>query len=152
MIADRPRLGGTVLRRRGRRPRADAAIPTINVVFLLLLFFLVAGTLAAPEEADIDPAHVGTGAGERLPRPLLSIARDGSLGLNGKALSREALAGAVAALRRPEEGRGATLYVLPARDLPASTLVAILGEAAAAGAATTLVVMKTGQRDAGASP
>ncbi|TFF25407.1 biopolymer transporter ExbD [Jiella endophytica] len=124
-------------------------MPTINVVFLLLLFFLLVGTLAAPEESEIDPARVAEAAGGRLPRPLLTIASDGAIGLDGRALARRDLAEAVGGLRRPESAGAPTLYVLAARDLPAERLVALLAEASAAGARTTLVAM-TGE--AGRAP
>ena len=36
-----------------QRRRADPTITLINVVFLMLMFFLVAGTIAAPPPADL---------------------------------------------------------------------------------------------------
>ena len=122
-------------------------MPTINIVFLLLLFFLLAGTLTAPGENEIDPARVAADAGERLPRPLLAITRDGALSLDGRAIERSALAGAVAGLAAPQSGETPILYVLAARDLSGSVLVQILGEASAAGAATSLVVLNSGGAD-----
>ena len=132
------------LRPAGRRPRADPAMPTINIVFLLLLFFLLAGTLTAPGESEIDPARIDATAGERLPRPLLAITEDGALSLDGRAIDRAQLAGAVAELAVPKGDDRPTLYVLAASDLAASLLVQVLGEASAAGAATSLVVLNAG--------
>ncbi|MCE7027657.1 biopolymer transporter ExbD [Jiella avicenniae] len=116
-------------------------MPTINIVFLLLLFFLLAGTLTAPGESEIDPARVGADAGERLPRPLLAITEDGTLSLDGRRIARAELAKAVADLAAPDGDETPVLYVLAARDLSGSVLVQILGEASAAGAATSLVVL-----------
>ncbi|WAP70235.1 biopolymer transporter ExbD [Jiella pelagia] len=105
------------LRPARRRPRADPAMPTINIVFLLLLFFLLAGTLTAPGESEIDPARIDATAGERLPRPLLAITEDGALSLDGRAIDRAQLAGAVAEPRRAE-GRRQADAVRPRRERP----------------------------------
>ncbi|MBP0616737.1 biopolymer transporter ExbD [Jiella mangrovi] len=134
--------GGLSLSRKRRRPRSDPAIPTINVVFLLLLFFILAGTVTAPQEAAIDPARTGDGPGGRLPRPLLTITTDAALGLDGQSISRDGLGAAVAELARQSDGKRPVIHVLAARDLPADTLVWALGEISAAGAATSLVVLK----------
>lgn len=38
-----------------RRPRGEAIIPMINVVFLLLVFFLLTAQLSPPEPFDLTP-------------------------------------------------------------------------------------------------
>lgn len=38
-----------------RRPRAESIVPMINVVFLLLIFFLMTSNLAKPEPFDVTP-------------------------------------------------------------------------------------------------
>ncbi len=145
MTVRRSGAGISRLRAFRRRPRTDPALPTINIVFLLLLFFLLAGTLTAPGESEIDPARIDATAGNRLPRPLLSITEDGVLGLDGRRIDRAELADAVAGLPVPPGDRKPTLYVLAASGLSASILVEILGEASAAGAATSLVVLNAGE-------
>ena len=52
MTVRRSGAGISRLRAFRRRPRTDPALPTINIVFLLLLFFLLAGTLTAPGESE----------------------------------------------------------------------------------------------------
>lgn len=43
------------LAKRRKRPKADASLPLINIVFLLLLFFLVAGQVSEQLRDDIEP-------------------------------------------------------------------------------------------------
>ncbi|WP_227362524.1 ExbD/TolR family protein [Sedimentitalea arenosa] len=39
----------------GRRPRGESIVPMINVVFLLLIFFLMTSTLAPPDPFAVQP-------------------------------------------------------------------------------------------------
>lgn len=43
------------LARRKKKPKADTSLPLINIVFLLLLFFLVAGQVSEKLRDDIEP-------------------------------------------------------------------------------------------------
>ncbi|MCF3593940.1 biopolymer transporter ExbD [Rhodobacteraceae bacterium LMO-12] len=43
------------------KPRAEAILPMINVVFLLLIFFLMSAQLSAPEPVEIAPPHSEAG-------------------------------------------------------------------------------------------
>ena len=38
-----------------RRPRAESIVPMINVVFLLLIFFLMTSRLAQPDPFEVTP-------------------------------------------------------------------------------------------------
>lgn len=38
-----------------RKPRAESIVPMINVVFLLLIFFLMTAQIAPPEPFDVSP-------------------------------------------------------------------------------------------------
>ena len=48
----------TLMPRRGSLSGEDSLIPLINIVFLLLIFFMVAGQIAQPQDADIRESHV----------------------------------------------------------------------------------------------
>ena len=72
-----------------RRHRADADVPTINLVFLLLVFFLMTATLAPPDPLGVAPP---SGAGEAAASgQALAVAADGTLAL-GDARGADALA------------------------------------------------------------
>ena len=112
---------------RARRPAAalDFAIPAINVVFLLLLFFLTAGSQSNHAEFAVEPPRTATLPLDRLPRPLLSVDRQGGLFLDGATLSEEELPERIQALRRSTPL--SVLNILPEQTLPARQLLALIG-------------------------
>ncbi|MEM9765685.1 MAG: biopolymer transporter ExbD [Pseudomonadota bacterium] len=61
---------------------AESVVPMINVVFLLLVFFLMTATIAPPDPFEIDlPQALGDLPSERT--ETLYLARDGTLGFSG---------------------------------------------------------------------
>ena len=83
-----------------RRARADdAMLPLINVVFLLMVFFMLVGALSPPEAFDLVPPRSNaldpSDAGARS----LIVAADGRLGLGREAFAREQLPARAAAWR-----------------------------------------------------
>ncbi|MCZ6465576.1 MAG: biopolymer transporter ExbD [Proteobacteria bacterium] len=83
-------------RRRGVR---ENVVPLINVVFLLLIFFLLAGTLREPVPFDVEPPMAGGASGGRLEpgaERVLHLARDGRLALAGKEVALAELPAALA--------------------------------------------------------
>ena len=81
------------------RRRQDFTLTMINIVFLLLLFFLTTGSLSNREETQATVPETHTLPMERLPRPLLLLETDGRLLLDGQAVSR------VRNLSRPQSGQ-----------------------------------------------
>ncbi|SNR88824.1 ExbD/TolR family protein [Puniceibacterium sediminis] len=61
------------------RPRSENILPMINVVFLLLIFFLISARLTAPEPFPVTPP-VSTAEGEAEGEIVLFLAEDGRLG------------------------------------------------------------------------
>jgi biopolymer transport protein ExbD len=68
-----------------RRPRDDDArvLPLINVVFLLLIFFMVAGRLTASDLFQIEPPAAERGGELQRAEPTVLLAADGRLALDG---------------------------------------------------------------------
>ena len=60
-----------------RARRDDDLIPLINVVFLLLVFFMLTGTLRPPESRDIDLPRIEQGAEADGTPPTLTLDREG---------------------------------------------------------------------------
>lgn len=90
------------LRKRARR-RAnpdDAILPLINIVFLLLIFFMVAGRLTTADPLEVSPPRSALGETQGEDEPLLLVGADGALALSGEAIEEEA------ALARLAEARG----------------------------------------------
>lgn len=79
------------------RPRArlDVSLAIVNIVLLLILFFLAAGTLVPGPGTGVVPARTEVLPPGALPRPLLSVAPDGTLRLDGAPVTAETLPGAL---------------------------------------------------------
>ncbi|MFA7553253.1 MAG: biopolymer transporter ExbD [Spongiibacteraceae bacterium] len=74
----------------------DGILPLINIVFLLLIFFMVVGHLAPPDDLVDEPlqsaaAQQPADAADLQPPLTLQVSHDGTLALDGDHLSEEAL-------------------------------------------------------------
>ena len=72
---------------RPRRKR-DSTIPLINVVFLMLIFFLIAGTVAPPLDPDLELVDTAELEG-REPPDALVLQKDGTLSFRGASTDPE---------------------------------------------------------------
>ncbi len=103
------------------RPRRqpDFSLAIVNIVLLLVFFFLITGSLVQQGETSVSLAETSDLPLERLPRPLLLIDKQGEMALDGQAVSADGL---VAALGQtlPE-----ALYVLADGNLSADRLMAL---------------------------
>jgi biopolymer transport protein ExbD len=77
-----------------RRPRdlEDALIPLINVVFLMLIFFMLAGQIHAPDALHVDPPVSEQGQSEIPGAIQVLLDANGRAALDGEVLTDEALA------------------------------------------------------------
>lgn len=81
------------------KPAADSEanlIPLINVVFLLLIFFMLAGRLAPTESLALDPLRSNSPQSARAAPLVLLIDRTGQISLDGELLDETTLAERVA--------------------------------------------------------
>jgi len=77
---------------RRRSPNADdQALPLINIAFLLLVFFLMAGTLIIPEPFSLDHLQVSQGETSKPVPQMLTMARDGRLAYRGEVIAQSDL-------------------------------------------------------------
>jgi len=110
-----------------RRPK-EPTIALINIVFLMLIFFMVAGTLSTSVDRDVKLVETQTLEG-REPPDALVIDRNGQLRHRGIVLTSVA-----AFLDRPDSRPRDVVRLLPDRGLPAEKLLRISAELQAAGA------------------
>lgn len=82
-----------------RRPRGESIVPMINVVFLLLIFFLMTSHLAQPEPFDVTPPQAELEAEPEAER-VLFIDSEGNMHFDGA----EADAALTALAASQEEG------------------------------------------------
>ncbi len=70
--------------------RNDRLIPMINVVFLLLTFFIVSGTFRAAEILDVEPPEVSAANNDfQDDAPTVLVARNGIIAIGDRRLSAE---------------------------------------------------------------
>lgn len=103
-----------------RKPREPVDInlaPLIDVVFILLLFFVVTTTFTRETQLKVDLPEAVSGTPPEVTKTPLEIlvGVDGSFALNGKSLSKNDLASLVEALRL-ESGGDKSLPVMLSAD------------------------------------
>lgn len=115
------------------QPAIEAALPLINIVFLLLIFFLMAGSLQSPADTSISaPGQtVRFGDTEFLPNEWLYLSKDGALAFQGEAVAIEAIG------KTLKEGRG---VLFADRAVTGETLKAVLRAYQSAAAGQVLLV------------
>ena len=134
-------------RPRARR-RPDFSLATINIVFLLLLFFLIAGSVVQKAETTVDIPLATKLPVENLPRPLLVVSYDDALFLDGLPITQETLA---ARATESLKVRGDFINILAERDQPATRLLDVLDILSGAGLPARIVTVKD-DADTGAPP
>ena len=117
------------------RRRPEPVIGLINVVFLMLVFFLIAGSVAAPVDREIRLVRLEE-AGAPPPPDVLVLTAEGALRVGGAETTVEAFLAS-----RPE----AVARLMPDRDAPAARLVEVARELRAGGAERVIVVTERGQ-------
>lgn len=93
----------------------DALLPLINLVFLLLMFFIVAGQLANEPLPQLP--STGTEAQQQEPRADLTVTEDGDWKLGGQVVDTEGL---LAGLAPPDPDQ--PLIIAAAHGLPMAQL------------------------------
>ena len=73
-----------ILLKHNKRSRTPNLVPLINIVFLLLIFFMLTGTLKRYDIFDISPPQSTTGADAEAPELVLLISKSNQIALNNK--------------------------------------------------------------------
>lgn len=142
-------LGLIVTPIRKTRAELNFALPTINIALLLILFFLVAGTIVEEEELGISPPEVVELPDTRLPRPLLAMTNEGQLLLDGVPITDPGL---VEAARAAVEATEGPLNILVPPDSSAGSLLGRLSQIGKAGISVRLVTARPSESASGAPP
>jgi len=108
---------------RPRRRPAEAIVPMINVVFLLLIFFLMTAEIAPQAPFEVTPPQAAA-QDEAAPEHILFLAADGTPSYGGTTggAAWQALAG--------RAGGNAPLLIRADTDLPAATLARVMSRLA----------------------
>ena len=126
------------MKRRRTRTEREPTITLINIVFLMLIFFLVAGTLSMPIDKEVRLVRTADVEGTA-PADALVLHADGRMTNRGAEVT--SVADFVAAL--PEDMR-TRVRIVPDRDLPAAILVAQGRALRDAGAEHVVIVTERG--------
>src|SRR5690625_30116 len=114
---------------RFHRPREpvradDSMLPLINIVFLLLIFFMIAGQLSSSDPIEVVPPESASEALPHAEAPLLLLGMDGSLALEGRLLEQDELGPRLQDLR--EEGRLERLRLRADAHMDTQEVVALM--------------------------
>jgi biopolymer transport protein ExbD len=120
------------------KPQREPTIALINIVFLMLVFFMVAGTLAQPLDPDLKLVETRALEGVAPPDALV-VYPDGRISYQGKDQ-----AGAASFIASLSDEDRAVVRLVPDRALPAATLVALTRDLRAAGAQRVMLVTQRG--------
>ncbi|MEM1004712.1 MAG: biopolymer transporter ExbD [Pseudomonadota bacterium] len=112
------------------RRKRDTTIPLINVVFLMLIFFLIAGTVAPPLDPDLELVDTSDLAG-REPPDALVLHGDGTLSFRGRSIDAETY---MSDLGTDE------VRIVPDRNAPGPRLIEVTGQLRRLGAVSVFLV------------
>lgn len=126
------------MRKVRQKTEREPTIALINIVFLMLIFFLVAGTLAQPLDSTLNLVRTADLEGNA-PADALVVHSDGRMSLKGQDISGVADYMAGIGQEAPELVR-----LVPDRDASAAQLVTLGRELRAAGAQRVVIVTERG--------
>lgn len=130
------------LARPTRRTSPETIIPLIDIVFFLLVFFMLIGRLDATAPFDVTPATAATGSDMPGGGITLSIGTSGALAMDGEAMDRDALLREVAA--RLQQNPQILLRLNAHRDAALAEVLPLAAELEALGARDVVLVVTPG--------
>ena len=110
----------------------DRIMPLINIVFLLLIFFLVAGVIREVEPVDVDPPRSLVEAESEAAPLTIYVSADGRLALGDNVLSDDVFNAAVteAVTTDPEQA----IRIVADRNVDSAKVITVLEALRSAGA------------------
>ncbi|MEP4196428.1 MAG: biopolymer transporter ExbD [Aliishimia sp.] len=118
------------------KQQLDVSLAIVNIVLLLIFFFLATGRLLNPVGPDLDLAETTELPLDQLPSPILVVGADGSWQLDGEDVAQDFLAIALDTLEQP-----VTLHLLVDRSAPANAMIAVLNRPELASREVKLVTL-----------
>ncbi len=126
-----------------KREATEPTIALINVVFLMLIFFLIAGTVSPPLDEELKLVNV-EGLEGRPPPDTLILHADGHLSLRGEVVLPEDIDMSDLPDTDEDEDGQIALRLIPDRDVPAMTLLEVTDQLRLAGATQIWLVTERG--------
>ena len=116
----------------------DRIMPLINIVFLLLIFFLVAGAIREVEPVEVDPPRSLVEAESVTDALTIYAASDGRIALGATMLDRNAFDLAIAAAVAADPDQ--PIRIVADRDVEAVKVISILETLRASGSSRVKLV------------
>ncbi len=126
------------------RRQMENTITLINIVFLMLIFFLIAGTIAPGSPPDLNTVKT-TEAEDARQEMMLGVRNDGTLVYEGAEITAAAYA-ALARQGAARQNQEPVIRILPDRDLPATRLLEIVSELHGASGAKTIILSERAKK------
>ncbi|ESQ11369.1 MAG: biopolymer transporter ExbD [Thiohalocapsa sp. PB-PSB1] len=117
--------------------------PLVDVVFLLLIFFLLAGTLEPMRPIDVDPPEAEHTDAEAPGSLRILLDADGRIGFDGQVLDHAALAQAIGSRADPDLARAARVEA--DAQATAGSVLALLQQLRALGLTELQLVTRPGR-------
>jgi biopolymer transport protein ExbD len=117
----------------------EPTLPLINIVFLMLIFFLVAAQVARPLDADLSLVEMD-GPDVTPPSDALVLHKDGRLTWLGSTVTIDQGLAAMRDIQKDGDDAG-QLRIMPDRDAPALELLKIARAAHAASETQKVMIM-----------
>lgn len=109
-----------------KKPQFENTIPLINVVFLILIFFLLAGTLTTQDARDIKPPETARITESEVPDGALFMDAGGMLKFRGETITAENAVHWFAADVASAPDGGAPVKIFADRAAPAKALMTVV--------------------------
>ncbi len=103
------------------KAKLDVSLAIVNIVLLLIFFFLATGRLLNPVGPDVKLAETTELPLDQLPSPILVIGADGRWELDGQEVAQDFLGIALDSLEQP-----VVLHLLVDRSAPANAMINVL--------------------------
>lgn len=127
------------LTRRARPEQHETIVALIDVVFFLLVFFMLIGRMDATAPFDVSPPMATTGQDMPAGGMTLSVAADGRLALDGRDVTRDTLAAALT--DRLDDDPDLRLRINAHRDAELRFVLPLVAVAEAAGVRDVVLVV-----------
>jgi len=102
----------------------DAMLPLINIVFLLLIFFMVAGQLSGSDPFEVIAPHSSSEGLPQADAPIMLLGRNGELALDGAVIEPASLGTKLQELE--EQGRLGLLRLRADAQMDTPEVVAVM--------------------------
>jgi len=102
----------------------DRILPLINVVFLLMIFFMLAGRIAAIDPFSVEPPRSAAAGQIDSKETIVLLGADGTLALDGQVMDENAFAAAVS--DRVKAGRAGAFRFKADGKAEATRVVAVM--------------------------